>query len=252
MKFHLLILPDGKLGMPLPSIIKLQNPLPNEPACMRKRMSPKALRYYKAKNDRDPSRFYLHELMLYKSFNREIFSSWCSDEKVCTKEYLTQTDNIQKVKGLVMEWIQNVEEARMYVEETLNNEVNTDETGNEVDAEKEHDILECLDQGDEDDPQYQHLNPDGLIENPFPNYFGNRICKQIQLKESEVLERKTKSLDKNQRKVQDIAIKYARDTVKACKNPNRAPEAPKLIVTGGAGAGKSTVINVVTQWIHKI
>ena len=36
-KFHLLITPNGELGKPIPSIIKLDNPLPNEPSSMKKR-----------------------------------------------------------------------------------------------------------------------------------------------------------------------------------------------------------------------
>ena len=36
------------------------------------------------------------------------------------------------------------------------------------------------------------------------------------------------------------------------KPPNVAPEAPKLVVTGGAGSGKSTVIEVIAQWVHRI
>ena len=84
-KFHLTTQPDGDLGKPLPSIIELDDPLPNEPPCMKKRSGPKSLRFYKAKNDRDPNRFYLHELMLYKSFNKATYEGWCNDGNTCTK-----------------------------------------------------------------------------------------------------------------------------------------------------------------------
>ena len=228
-KFHCLINYNGELGKPLPNYIQLQDPLPNEPAYMKKRTSPKALRFYKAKNDRDHSRFYLHELMLYKSFNKEKYNEWCNDENICIAEYLKHKEHMQKVKAQVMEWIQNVEEARIHVEETLKNEINEEITGVEMDAENEQDILDCQDQGEEEDPLYSHLNPEGFLEKPCSN---NRLCKQLQLEESEALITKTQLLDENQRKVLDIAIQFARDIVKASKCPNTAAEAPKLIITG--------------------
>ena len=157
---------------------------------MKKIKSAKALRFYKAKNDRDSSRFYLHELMLYRSFNKERYSEWCNDGRICIDEYLKHDNHIQKVKGQVMEWIQNVEEARMHMEEILKNEVDTEEAGIEMDAEKEQDILDCLDEGEDEDPLYHHLNPEGFLDNPCP-INSNKLCKQLQLEEKEVVETRT-------------------------------------------------------------
>ena len=47
-------------------------------------------------------------------------------------------------------------------------------------------------------------------------------------------------------------MKYAKDIVKARKEGNQSPAAPLLMVHGGAGAGKSTVIKVLAQWMQKI
>ena len=116
-KFHLLVKCNGELGKPLPNYIQLEDPLPNEPPYMKKRSSAKALRFYKAKNDRDSTKFYLHELMLYQSFNKERYMGWCNNSEGCMEDYLKHEESIQKVKGQVMEWIQNVEEARMHIEE---------------------------------------------------------------------------------------------------------------------------------------
>ena len=200
-KFHLLIKGNGELGKPLPNHIQLQDPLPNEPAYMKKRTSATALRFYKAKNDRDPSRFYLHELMLFKNFNKEQYIQWCNDDNVCMEDYLKHEDNIQKVKGKLMEWIQNVEEARLQVEKILTDEVDTEEAGKAMDAEKEQEILDCIEEGEEEDPMYQHLNPEGFLDNTCP-MDSNKLCKQLQLEKIEVLERKTQQLDGDQRKIQ--------------------------------------------------
>ena len=219
---------------------------------MKKRSGPKSIRFYKAKNDRDPSRFYLHELMLYKSFTKVAYNNWCSDDSICTSEYLEHAESIKNVKEHVMEWISNVEEARLFVEETMANQIETDEVGGELDAEKEKDILDCLEEGDEEDPLYEHLNPDGMFDPSSVDTRGNKLCKQIHLEEMTVLVEKTQKLDEDQRTALDIAIKFARDTVKASKSACSAPVAPKLIITGGAGSGKSTLINVLSQWVVRV
>ena len=120
-----------------------------------------------------------------------------------------------------------------------------------MDAENEQNILDCAEEGEEEDPLYQHINPEGFLHNPCP-INNNQLCKQLQLDETEILNNKTQQLDEDQRRVVDIGIQFARDTVKSSKWPNKSPKAPKLIITGGAGAGKSTVINVVCQWFHRI
>ena len=62
----------------------------------------------------------------------------------------------------------------------------------------------------------------------------------------------TRSLDIFQREVINIGIKYAKGIVKSRKEGNASPQAPLLMVHGGAGAGKSTVIKILAQWTQKI
>ena len=78
------------------------------------------------------------------------------------------------------------------------------------------------------------------------------IYRRVDIPCSAELKENTRSLDKYQRQVVNIGIKYAKDIVKASKDGNKAPEAPLLMVHGGAGAGKSTVIKVLAQWMQKI
>ena len=63
---------------------------------------------------------------------------------------------------------------------------------------------------------------------------------------------KTRKLDYYQRQVIEVGIRYARNIVKSIKSKNRMPTAPKFMVHGGAGSGKSTVINIIKQWVHLI
>ena len=50
----------------------------------------------------NPARYFLHELMMYKSFNKEDYDRWHDDEK-CQEDYEKYKDVIRKVKGQVME-----------------------------------------------------------------------------------------------------------------------------------------------------
>ena len=61
-----------------------------------------------------------------------------------------------------------------------------------------------------------------------------------------------RKLDVYQREVVNIGIKYCKDLVKARKIHNEKPEAPLVMVHGGAGAGKSTVINILAMMAQKI
>ena len=64
--------------------------------------------------------------------------------------------------------------------------------------------------------------------------------------------KKTRNLDFYQRKVIEKGIKYCRNLVKSLKSKNSPCNPCNTIVLGGAGSGKSTVINILKQWIHLI
>ena len=53
----------------------------------------------------------------------------------------------------------------------------------------------------------------------------------------EEMAEKTRGLDDDQRRVLDIAIKYAKNIVKARSKGKARPEPPHLIVHGAAGTG---------------
>ena len=63
--------------------------------------------------------------------------------------------------------------------------------------------------------------------------------KAMELDDFEVLLEKSRRLDYYQRKVVEKGIQYARSIVKSLKTKNPLPDAPKLMIHGGAGAGKS-------------
>ena len=53
--------------------------------------------------------------MFYTSYDENTYDEWLDDEK-CIEAYMNKKEEIQAVKKQVMEWLDNVDEARYYVE----------------------------------------------------------------------------------------------------------------------------------------
>ena len=64
--------------------------------------------------------------------------------------------------------------------------------------------------------------------------------------------KKTRQLDKFQRNVIDIGVKFAKDIIKSKRENNPIPRPPYVMVHGGAGAGKSHAIESLAEWIQII
>jgi hypothetical protein len=75
--------------IPLPRFIKLKNPKEGEVPIYEKRTFPKAARIHKKREDNDPHRFFLSELMLYTGYTDEE-QLGCDDEKKCCELYLRE------------------------------------------------------------------------------------------------------------------------------------------------------------------
>ena len=82
----------------LPSTIKINNCYPGEISIWEKRSFPKAVRIHKKKEDIDPHRYFLSELMLYRGFTNEE-DIGANDEELCIKLYIDMEEQIQSVKS---------------------------------------------------------------------------------------------------------------------------------------------------------
>ena len=150
----------------LPKFIKLKNPRDGEVPIYEKRTFPKAARIHKKREDTDPHRFFLSELMLYTGYTDEE-QLGCDDEKKCRDLYLRKQEAIQHVKMHMMPFTQGVEEARHYIDQAMKDEQSRENTvGDVLDPEQEKEIIECQENEELLHPDFLQVNPDDLeIEN---------------------------------------------------------------------------------------
>ena len=118
-KFHYIITEKDGLGEEIPQYTKLKNPMPKENPIQCKRTFPAALRFHKTKQDHNPHKFFLSELLLYIPFIDEEIEFKPDDHDFIENLYATNYEKIQKIKSKVMEHLHDVEEARHYMVEAI-------------------------------------------------------------------------------------------------------------------------------------
>ena len=250
-KFHYIITEKDELEMEIPNFIKLKDPLPKENPIMQKRSRPAAVRFYKPHKDNNPHKYFLSELMHYIPFRDEEKEFKPDDHEFIENLYRKNEERIRIIKGKVMEHLENVEEARYYVEEATK-ELNLEEIGATLDAAKEQVNAECIEEDEEIHPDFIHLDTENVEENEETVKRMENIYRKIDLPDLKELKEKTRQLDPFQREVIDIMVKYAKDIIKSHREGNPMPEPPNLMVHGGAGSGKTFVIKTLAHWIQYI
>ena len=74
-----------------------------------------------------------------------------------------------------------------------------------------------------------------------------KTLRSIEVKTADEILKEARHLDQFQKKALHIAVNYAQDVIIARKGRSSYPRAPLIMVHGGAGSGKSTLINVISQ-----
>ena len=73
--------------------------------------------------------------------------------------------------------------------------------------------------------------------------------KRIEIEDESTLRKRTDDLDADQKVVIDMALTYAKDLLKSRSGSGQCPKPPLLAIQGGAGSGKSHVIDILSQWM---
>ena len=149
---------------------------------------------------------------------------------------------------------QGIEEARYNVGQAQLNDENKMEDnniGDILDPEHQQENEECEVGEEEIVPEFAHSNPDEI---DFDNNIeqAKRTVGKIQIKTADERLEEARKLDKYQKSALHVAVNFAMDVIISRKGKIPYPRAPTLLIHGGAGSGKSTLINVISQYVHHI
>ena len=151
---------NGSKGKKLPDIIKLSDPAPGEAQFMTKRTFPSTLRFRKEKAE-NHKRFMLNELMLYCPLDDEVKED---EIEIKYNDLHGKKRKVDIVKNQVMEHLEGVQEARYQVAQ-MQKELDIDlneVAALDLDPAGYHDNEDCASEGDEENENFQHCNPDQL------------------------------------------------------------------------------------------
>ena len=103
-------------------------------------------------------------------------------------------------------------------------------------------------EGEHPDPEYEVRGYEGNIGSDQPSE--QSIFKVADLRRKDEMLQRARNLAPEQRLAFDKIIGYAKELRKYANGGGPKPEAPLLIVHGGAGSGKSELINVASFWFE--
>ena len=207
-KFNYIMTESDSQGVELPEMIQLDSPMPKETPFMHRRKFPAALRFHKINKDNSPYKFFLSELMMYVPFRDENEFMY-KDDKEIERIYSENFDNIKKVKGKIMKYLEDVQEARYYVEEAKK-KLEIEEVGINLDEAAEQDNADCQEEELELHTDYSHMETEGIKIQEENEKQVSSIYRKIDIPNMKELKENTALLDPFQRRVIDIGIQYAK------------------------------------------
>ena len=205
---------------------------------------PLVLRIHKHKKSENPHAYSYSEMQLYHPVFYE--DDLYPDEKdKCIDFYKKNLDNIKTVKSQVMKHLAEIEKGRERAEEILDSEV-----GNHLDPTRAQEDEDAILEGTHDHPILDIFDPPDIKAAKSSN--DQEIYQKTDFIDDTELSDRILRLDKEQRSVIDVGVNDAKKFVQAVKRKRPRPKAPLLIVHGGAGTGKSTVIDTLFLALERI
>ena len=108
--------------------------------------------------------------------------------------------------------------------------------------------MDCAEIGSTEHPDFIFKDPSDISDDrPTGSPF-----KHIDLYDDDTLLSMSRNLDEDQRMFLEIGVSLAKNVVKSKKSKQKSYSQELLVVQGGAGSGKSLVIDVLSQQIEKI
>ena len=234
----------------LPKYISLADPQPGEPKFMRLRTFPLVVRLHKFNQTKERHEYLYSELLQYRAFRNENELSENND-KMCAELYCEKNDDeedvtkVVKMKNILMEHLESVLEGKEKAEAIL-----SDAVGEFLDPSLEQELRDGALEGSTEHPEYEAIIPPEDLEKNSTNM--DSFYNPIELYSIEELFEKTRKFDKEQMLVLQVGIEFAKKVIMYINGSPDYPRIPRLMVHGGAGSGKSTVISTLIQWMERI
>ena len=163
-------------------------------------------------------------------------------ENLCFHIYESNLESINYARSKTMPFMNDVEEAIEKAEELLN-EGDIEE---ELDPEGAQDNAECEVEGVDDSEQFVAFDYDKHPKDKATTK--SSLFKRVEVDTIESLHSQTRNLDDDQLFVVKNVIDYCKLYARAKADESTVPKPLLYKVVGGAGTGKSHVINLTAQW----
>ena len=230
----------------LPNYIKL-----SDETYMKIRSYPAVLRKHKFRMDTQYHEFLFSDLLLYTPWRKESSLYYHNFDK-CLKLYESKREYITFVQETLFPHMNTVQESQLLFE-TASDHRST-HIGDVINPQHEQDQEEQALLGVEEDENYASRHPGELFDReeimqPSAN---RNIYRRIDISDKDSMAGMVQQLDCHQRRVFDTVIKYCKDLRKSVQSRANVPDPPLLLVHGGAGSGKSTLIHAISVWAESI
>ena len=227
----------------LPNEIRLAENL----GYMRLRSFPAVLRNHNFNQDSNPHEYFYSELLLYKSWRdeSELFQSDINKCIELFKELAPEGNKlkIEIIKDKLLPHKNNIQEAREMLCEF---DDRAQHIGDVIDSELQKENEDQLNEGYEVDNEQILRDPGDLLNDE--HHAEKSIYKRIDISNLDSLYKSARQLVPEQRYAFDTVIKYVKNLRKASSVNSKRPKPPLLIIHGGAGSGKSKLIEDITSW----
>lgn len=228
-------LPQAEKSFCLPEFIEINI---NDTIEYVKLRTPLVIRYHKYNKITNNHEFMISQMQLFLPHEKE-HQLHPYDESKCKTLYSEVKAKIHAVKIQTLEHCIDLEEAQEKI--ALNN------IGDELDPENEQLELDCEEEGITDYP----FNLETELQ-PVNEKSKHDMFQKVKLVTNEQLRDMYLKCDSDQLLVIDIATTYANSLRKSVKGHCKPEKPPLIIVSGGAGTGKSHTINVIEQSVERI
>ena len=247
----MIVTPSHATNTFLPMYIKLANNL----GFMKLRTFPSVLRLHKFNKTTNAHEFFYSELMLYRPWRNEA-ELFESDLVSCIELYNELPENspdpkIQIVKKKLFPHMANVEEARAMLDSLPSTRLQ--HIADTIDPETQQENDDQLEEGISLSDEYAIREPsENMLRIDDTNNINidKTMFKRVDLTNLDNLYKSARELVPEQRIPFNMMMAFCKTLRKSLSFNTLKPKPPLLKIHGGAGSGKSKLLEVITMWVE--